>query len=324
MMKIKYTFLVIFSVNFLLMTNGIFADDVSSQSSVDHLKSQFVVHKKKTTEEKVKKVLDEVTPAEQSVLEEKKQQKKVVEKNSLSVLLFRPTYVLPYYYSASPDYKAYQGSGITPNGEKIDRAEFKAQLSFLVPLFTHLFDNPDLSLNLAYTQLNYWQVYASSQYFREVNYEPEIFIEDDFHRNWLFRAGLDHQSNGRGGELERSWNRAVAGVQFAGEDWLVGVKAWAVIFPRQSSDLHNPDIAYYLGYENIHFSYRFHQAVATLEVQNIESALRRGYFQVSVSYPVLKHVSIYLQYFNGYGQSMIEYNHRTQAAGLGIAFNDWI
>ena len=51
--------------------------------------------------------------------------------------------------------------------------EFKAQLSMMVPIIPRLFHNPNASIDIAYTQLNYWQVYAKSQYFRETNYEPE-------------------------------------------------------------------------------------------------------------------------------------------------------
>jgi phospholipase A1 len=99
---------------------------------------------------------------------------------------------------------------------------------------------------------------------------------------------------------------------------------WALIFKADSSNLHNPDIAKFLGHENLHFSYRLHDVVLSLEAQNLESGLRRGFLQATVSYPLLKHFSIYGQFFTGYGQSLIEYDHRTNGAGIGIAFNDWV
>ena len=68
-----------------------------------------------------------------------------------------------------------------------------------------MFHSP-VSLNVAYTQLSYWQVYAKSQFFRETNYEPAIFLSDNFSKiGWVM--SVLHQSNGRGGKLERSWNR---------------------------------------------------------------------------------------------------------------------
>jgi phospholipase A1 len=63
---------------------------------------------------------------------------------------------------------------------------------------------------------------------------------------------------------------------------------------------------------------------ASIQLQNLESGLHRGSITGTLSYPLTKHFSIYAQYFNGYGQSLIEYNHATQGIGIGIAFNDWI
>ena len=77
----------------------------------------------------------------------------------------------------------------------------------------------NISLDVAYTQLMYWQFYAKSQYFRETDYEPEVFISDNFLKNWLLNAGAVHESNGRGGELERSWNRAYLELNFSGPQW---------------------------------------------------------------------------------------------------------
>ena len=48
----------------------------------------------------------------------------------------------------------------------------------------------------------YWQFYAQSQYFRETNYEPELFLQGPINRCSGWQIGLNHQSNGRGGMLE--------------------------------------------------------------------------------------------------------------------------
>lgn len=257
-----------------------------------------------------------------SILQKRIEQRRSALKNPLSIALYNPTYVLPYYYTASPYREIYQFN--TPNNQEIMKSEFKSQLSFLVPIVPKILNNENMSLNIAYTQLNFWQVYAKSQYFRETNYEPEVFFEDMFHSHWLFRTGLDHQSNGRGGDLERSWNRAYGTLQSSWENWLISLKVWGLIFKSESSDLHNPDIAHFLGHDSLLFSYRLHKATLSLQTQNIESGFKRGMVEASISYPVLKHISLYAQYYNGYGQSLIEYNHRTQGLGIGIAFNDWL
>ncbi len=113
-------------------------------------------------------------------------------------------------------------------------------------------------------------------------------------------------------------------LQLSGDNWLIGLNVWQLIFQADSSDLHNPDIAHYLGYENVLFTYKWHDVRASLQLQNLESALKRGSITFTLSYPVTKHLSLYGQLFSGYGQSLIEYNHHTKAGGVGIAFNDWI
>ncbi len=258
---------------------------------------------------------------DETVLEKQFSEQYKASQIPISISLFKPTYVLPYYYTASPDFAVYNNN--TPDNQKVMNSEFKAQFSLLVPIAYDLFGWKDSALEMAYTQLNFWQVYASSQYFRETNYEPEIFIQKLNH-NWLMRAGVEHESNGRGGSYERSWNRAYLTGQLSGTDWLASLKVWALIFPAESVDLHNPDILYYLGRDQIVLAHKWGNVTLSIEAQNLESGLTRGYVEPTFSYQFAKHMSLYVQFFSGYGQSLIEYNHRTQAAGVGIAFNNWI
>lgn len=257
-----------------------------------------------------------------TVLEQQVISKSKAEMYPNIVNLYRPNYVLPYYNTHRPYQSIYINE--TPNNQLLDNEELKAQFSFLIPIFHHLIKDKPLALNFAYTQLMYWQVYAKSQYFRETNYEPELFVENYFNPYVAMQLGVSHQSNGRGGYLERSWNRAYVQLKFSGKDWLTMLRGWTLMAEDESSNLHNPDIAYYLGYENILFAYKFGDLKTSIEAQNIESGFKRGFVQATVSYPILKSISLYAQFFNGYGQSLIEYNHRCTSAGIGLAINDWI
>lgn len=259
----------------------------------------------------------------ETVLDQKVEAQNKAEKYPNIINLYHPNYILPYYYTGSPYQFIYLNA--TPNNQRIKKEELSAQLSFLIPLFRHFVNDYPLSLDFAYTQKMFWQVYAKSQYFRETNYEPELFFENHFNSHFAAQLGVNHQSNGRGGYLERSWNRFYLQGEFTGEKWLAHIRGWSLLGQSVSSDLHNPDIAYYLGYENVLFEYKWPGDFKTsLQVQNIESGLKRGFVQFTASYPLLKSVSLYALVFSGYGQSMIEYNHKTTSAGIGVSLNDWI
>ncbi|MCW5589435.1 MAG: phospholipase A [Legionellales bacterium] len=274
-------------------------------------------------EDGIKHELQKVTPTKKSVLQERINKSRQIDNNPFGIVFFKPSYILPYYYTSSPYTSIYQN--ITPDHQKLDNNEFKVQFSFELPIWRNLFNQSNLGLYAAYTQLSYWQVYAKSQYFRETNYMPEIFIRDNFMPNWVLETGAVHQSNGRGGDLERSWNRAYVDVKFSSGNWLMSVKPWILIFKNQSSNLHNPDIAKYLGYERVLFAYKLPwQMVLSLKIANLEHGWDRISTEGAISFPLTKKIHGYIQLFHGYGQSLIEYNHKTNSIGIGISLNNWI
>lgn len=238
------------------------------------------------------------------------------------IKMYQPNYLLPYYYTRNPFDAIYYGT--TPNNQPIQQEEFKAQLSLMLPIMKGRLWRKRFYFDVAYTQLMYWQFYARSQYFRETNYEPEAFFLLQLNPRWQSQLGVDHQSNGRGGVLERSWNRVYIQLQYNPFNILVRERLWTLIAKADSSDLHNPDIAHYLGYDNLVLSRKLGDLTASLEMQNIASGLRRGFVIASLSYPIFSSLSLYGQVFSGYGQSLIEYNHRTTSLGIGISIKDWL
>lgn len=295
---------------------------VSLAASTQHS----ALHKDETAVKKqVKKALTAITTNKTSVLQKSLHRQAKELHNPLGILFYQPNYVMPFYYTGSTDQAVYQGH--TPDNQKVKSEEFKFQISFQVPLWHNMFriDHRPVSLNMSYTQLSYWQFYAKSQYFRETNYEPQVFLASNFYKNWLGRIGVDHQSNGRGGSTERSWNRVFADVVFSRNHWIFSIEPWMLIFKSESSDLHNPQIADYLGHEQFVIAYQFNnKAEASILIRNVEHLTTRMTEIASFSYPVSKHINLYLQVFHGYGQSLIEYNHKTTSAGIGIALSNWI
>jgi phospholipase A1 len=133
-----------------------------------------------------------------------------------------------------------------------------------------------------------------------------------------------HQSNGKGGDLERSWNRVYAEAILANGGWSVLVQPWYII-KDSSLDNHNSDIAHYMGHGVAWVSYKVGQQVFSVMVRNeLESGFSRGAEEITWSFPLTTHLKGYMLLFSGYGQSLIEYNHYTNSVGLGISISDWI
>ena len=293
-------------------------------------KTKSITEQAKAKVEEVQKqaysIMSSLTPHQRSALEERLKHEEMISRTGFGITFYKPTYMLPFYYTGSPYHSVYRDS--IPENQKLEPAEFKGQFSLMAPPMFHGIIGKFSTLNIAYTQLSYWQFYAKSQYFRETDYEVETFLRKRIIPNWWGNLGAVHQSNGRGGESERSWNRIYADIMFSSDNWMVSIKPWLLIFKSVSSSLHNPNIARYLGYGRIVIAYKLrklNQSTVSVMMRNlICSGFRRPAFEFSFSFPIYYALKGYVQVFSGYGQSLIEYDHRTNSVGIGIALSDWI
>lgn len=209
--------------------------------------------------------------------------------------------------------------------------ESQFQLSFKAPLAVNLFDQ-DMDIFAAYTARSFWQVYQKdiSSPFRETNHQPEVWL--DFHPNLKFfgfrstvtSLGAAHQSNGRSGNLSRSWNYVFADLAVQNGNFLVSVRPWVRI-PESSDDDDNPDLTDYLGHGELRFAYKYKENVFSLMSRNnLESGFSRGAVEVGWSFPIPNYPYLkgYLQYFSGYGESLIDYDRYVNRIGIGLLFSD--
>lgn len=264
--------------------------------------------------------------AQNTEVEEKQiSQEEIADNNPYIISLYEPTYIMPFSYVSSFSSAAQADA---PDDTGLEHIETKFQFSVKTAIWKNFFNYKN-SLNLAYTQLSFWQVYNKSSFFRESNYQPEIFFENTLDHplglGWdihFLNLGLIHDSNGRGGTYERSWNRIYGELIFTKTNWMVSVRPWYVI--NNSSLENNRDIADFLGYERVVIAYKFHQQTLSLSTYNLEHLGTRASFQGTYSFPIVRKFRGYVQLFSGYGQSLIDYNHYSNSASVGIALNDWI
>lgn len=267
-------------------------------------------------------------PATKNVVQQRLKKEEKLSANSFSITFHAPNYILPYYYTASPYNSAYTGN--TPGDESLKKSEIKYQFSFKVPVWRRMFNLPS-TLYIAYTQMSYWQAYDKRAFFRETDYAPEVFISNDINflllrqlRFNLLNIGLIHQSNGFGNALERSWNRFYIGAVASTDHWAVSIKPW-YIFHDSTYERQNRNMAKYMGYGSIGVAYKHINQVFSIEARNvIESHGKRPGVTLAWSFPITPFIKGYIQGFTGFGQSLIEYNHRTNSIGLGIGLSDWI
>lgn len=268
-----------------------------------------------------------IFPESQNVIIEKQHEDDILP-NNFAVSLYKPNYILPFYFTGSPYNSIYVNE--TPNDESLKQTELKFQLSFKIPIVKKLLSNRT-NIYFGYTQLSYWQLYNRHPFFRSTDYEPEFFIQNKINwligENWYFNdltIGAVHQSNGFGNTMERSWNRVYLETTFSNDHISAIIRPW-VIFKDSSYKKYNPDLAKYLGYGEIILGYKFGNQTISLQTHSIfECAGRYATGTLNYSFPISPYLNGFVQVFSGYGQSMIEYNHRTNSIGLGLTLNNYI
>jgi phospholipase A1 len=246
---------------------------------------------------------------------------------------YKPVYLLPYFHSSATNpTPASPTRGVTTsNPAQLDNTEAKFQLSFKTKILNDIFgSNGDLWG--AYTQSSRWQVYNRdhSRPFRETNYEPEaMFVWRTNQAILGMRArylalGINHQSNGQGGALSRSWNRIIGAIALEGGQWTVTLRPWWRVEEHGSED-DNPDLADYAGRGEILATRVFGGHVLSLEARHSLHRGNRnhGSLRADWAFPINDRLKGHIQLFNGYAESLIDYNHRATYLGVGFSLVEW-
>jgi phospholipase A1 len=256
-------------------------------------------------------------------------------KNALqpfTLMSHKPNYFLAAAYNSDGYSSKYFQEQYDDPTLEFDDTEAQFQVSLKVPLGLDVFNTFDVYA--AYTNRSFWQVYNkdNSSPFRETNHEPEAWLQ--FTPGWDIlgfknvanAVGIVHQSNGRAGVLSRSWNRVYANFIFAKGDFALGFKPWIRISEDADVD-DNPDIIEYMGHYELRLAYkRSDHVFSAMSRNNLESGFKRGAVELAWSFPLgsYPYLKGYIQYFSGYGESLIDYNQHVTRIGIGILLTDFL
>ncbi|MEP5255018.1 MAG: phospholipase A [Winogradskyella arenosi] len=139
-----------------------------------------------------------------------------------------------------------------------ETANAKYQISFKqiltrskLPLDTYLF--------LTYTQKSFWNIYAESFPFNDINFNPSIalgkaFYGKDNRLKGIGTLSFEHESNGRDSIASRSWNRISAEYTTnVAKNTVATFKAWLPFAYKEG----NPDLLEYVGLGQINISHTY-------------------------------------------------------------------
>jgi len=273
---------------------------------------------------------------------------------------YRMNYFLPVAYNSSPNDETNLEND---PAAKAQFNEAKFQLSFKAKIWQDVLQEPlqgvydkvkvvkGVDVWVAYTQLAFWQIYNSafSSPFRDINYEPELLI--NFRTNYeilgfkgrYVNVGFNHQSNGRSSPLSRSWNRIVANIGLERKNFDLQLKTWYRLPENEDKD-DNPDLTRYMGYGELWTAFYWNDMRFAMMLRNNFRRENLGAIQLDWSIPpsalgklllgrTVSHAwidkylsdkfSLYVQYFNGYGEGLMDYNKSINRISVGLMLAEW-
>ncbi|MET0231696.1 MAG: phospholipase A [Rhodanobacteraceae bacterium] len=254
-------------------------------------------------------------------------------RGAFHIRAYRPVYLLPAFWTSKINHTPHSPSADhdVPEPLDLDSVEAKYQLSLKTKVWENIFgDNGDLWMG--YTQVSHWQVYnqSESRPFRETTYEPDatLMFRTDYNLlGWdgrLFGIGVDHQSNGRSNPFSRSWNRVMLDIGFDRDDWALMFRPWWRIPESRDVD-DNPDIEDYVGRGDVQLTHLWNGHEFTLLARHSLRGGDRahGALEFDWAFPIADELRGHVQVFDGYGESLIDYNHRAWYLGLGVSLLEW-
>lgn len=226
----------------------------------------------------------------------------------------------PYFSLYKDTY--FVGGTVLGGKPTIHNSDVKFQISFqqrltksVLPWHSYLY--------LFYTQKAMWNVLERSLPFHDLNFNPGIGISRFIilKNRLVGKATLivEHESNGKDGIESRSWNKiSLAAEAYISPQLMAHAKFWIPIIDGE----YNRDILKYSGISQAGF-----QAISNDNkwVLDMTMVKRKGWnfnFNtiVQLGYRINNNSNqfIMLQYYNGYGETMLDYNQYHSRIRFGL------
>lgn len=215
-------------------------------------------------------------------------------------------------------------TGTSFSGGKVTK--YNSDIKFQVSLRHRLYRNLlpyKVYVFLTYSQKSFWDIYRNSAPFSETNYNPTL----GFGRNFITggRIGgigmvqFEHESNGRDSIWSRSWNRiTLTGIYHLSQNYAIQAKLWIPMIVSQ----YNKDITRYSGIGHLGGIYTNDDDRLSCSILMVK---RGGWnfnanWQLQVAYRLFRRDNqfLFLQFYNGYGESLIHYNNFRRYVRIGF------
>ncbi|MBF0277395.1 MAG: phospholipase A [SAR324 cluster bacterium] len=236
------------------------------------------------------------------------------ESKNFKIYSHKPNYILP-------------GTWTVPSENRMQQ-EIQFQLSFRQQLFEH----GDFRFFYSYSQKSFFQFYdgKNSRPFRETNYNPEIFVRTPNYRIenwgiWQFDLGYEHESNGQRIPVSRSWDRTILRLFVVHDLLTLRYKIWYRFPESRDKPIDdparddNPDIEEYYGKSQLTIQWEWNDFRISL-MGRYAVREKRGGLEANLSFPIAGNGKMkgLIQYWDGYGESLIDYNRHINKIGIGV------
>ncbi|HKE92724.1 MAG TPA: phospholipase A [Povalibacter sp.] len=188
-------------------------------------------------------------------------------------------------------------------------------------------------LYLAFSQTSLWDLHELSKPFTDSSYRPRLFYADydltrvlDGRLRIGVESGFGHESNGKDGETSRSYNMFYVRPTLTFGD-PEGLRMYAApLIHNYIADHENPDLKNYRGYVDWLVGFGSKGGLDFWATLRKGTRSTYGSAELNVSYPLSKLSGgdltgwLMLQYFGGYGESLLNYNRKLDSQlRLGVA-----